>query len=37
VPDQVLLAPAYTTTDAELTEMIERFASTLVDVEARLP
>jgi adenosylmethionine-8-amino-7-oxononanoate aminotransferase len=33
VGDQVLLAPAYTTTDAELTEMVERFASTIADVE----
>jgi adenosylmethionine-8-amino-7-oxononanoate aminotransferase len=32
--DQVLLAPAYTSTDAELAEMVERFAATIVDVEA---
>jgi adenosylmethionine-8-amino-7-oxononanoate aminotransferase len=31
--DQVLLAPAYTSTDDELGEMIERFADTMVDVE----
>jgi adenosylmethionine-8-amino-7-oxononanoate aminotransferase len=32
--DQVLLAPAYTSSDAELAEMVERFAATIVDVEA---
>jgi adenosylmethionine-8-amino-7-oxononanoate aminotransferase len=31
--DQVLLAPAYTSTDDELGEMIERFGDTMVDVE----
>jgi adenosylmethionine-8-amino-7-oxononanoate aminotransferase len=31
--DQVLLAPAYTSTDAELGEMVERFAATIGDVE----
>lgn len=31
--DQTLLAPAYTSTDAELTEMIGRFAATISDVE----
>lgn len=31
--DQVLLAPAYTSTDTELAEMIERFAATITDVE----
>jgi adenosylmethionine-8-amino-7-oxononanoate aminotransferase len=31
--DQVLLAPAYTSTDAELAEMVERFAATIEDVE----
>jgi adenosylmethionine-8-amino-7-oxononanoate aminotransferase len=31
--DQVLLAPAYTSTDAELAEMLERFAATIEDVE----
>jgi adenosylmethionine-8-amino-7-oxononanoate aminotransferase len=31
--DQVLLAPAYTSTDDELGEMIGRFADTMVDVE----
>jgi len=34
--DQVLLAPAYTSTDAELTEMVERFAATMTDVERRV-
>jgi adenosylmethionine-8-amino-7-oxononanoate aminotransferase len=33
VGDQVLLAPAYTSTDAELEEMVDRFAATLADVE----
>jgi len=32
--DQTLLAPAYTSSDDELAEMIERFASALADVEA---
>ena len=31
--DQVLLAPAYTSTDAELAEMVERFAATIGEVE----
>jgi adenosylmethionine-8-amino-7-oxononanoate aminotransferase len=31
--DQVLLAPAYTSTDAELAEMVERLAVTIGDVE----
>jgi adenosylmethionine-8-amino-7-oxononanoate aminotransferase len=31
--DQVLLAPAYTCTDAELAEMVERFAATIGNVE----
>jgi adenosylmethionine-8-amino-7-oxononanoate aminotransferase len=31
--DQTLLAPAFTSTDAELTEMIERFAEVLAEVE----
>ena len=31
--DQVLLAPAYTSTDEELAQMIERFAATIEDVE----
>ena len=31
--DQVLLAPAYTSTDSELDEMVERFAATIGDVE----
>jgi adenosylmethionine-8-amino-7-oxononanoate aminotransferase len=34
--DQVLLAPAYTSTDAELAEMVERFAATMTDVERRV-
>jgi adenosylmethionine-8-amino-7-oxononanoate aminotransferase len=36
VGDQTLLAPAYTSSDAELAEMIERFASALREVEERL-
>jgi adenosylmethionine-8-amino-7-oxononanoate aminotransferase len=31
--DEVLLAPAYTTTDAELAQMVERFAATISSVE----
>ena len=31
--DQVLLAPAYTSTDAELAEMVERFAAAMTDAE----
>jgi adenosylmethionine-8-amino-7-oxononanoate aminotransferase len=31
--DQVLLAPAYTSTDVELAEMVERFGATIEDVE----
>lgn len=31
--DQVLLAPAYTSTDEELSEMVERFAATIGDAE----
>jgi adenosylmethionine-8-amino-7-oxononanoate aminotransferase len=31
--DQTLLAPAYTSTDAELAEMVERLAATIADVE----
>jgi adenosylmethionine-8-amino-7-oxononanoate aminotransferase len=34
--DQVLLAPAYTSTDAELAEMVERFGATMHDVERRV-
>ena len=34
--DQVLLAPAYTSTDGELAEMVERFAATMNDVERRV-
>ncbi len=31
--DQVLLAPAYVSTDEELAEMVQRFAATIADVE----
>jgi adenosylmethionine-8-amino-7-oxononanoate aminotransferase len=31
--DQVLLAPAYTSTDEELAQMVERFGATIADVE----
>jgi adenosylmethionine-8-amino-7-oxononanoate aminotransferase len=31
--DQILLAPAYVSTDAELAEMVQRFAETIRDVE----
>ena len=34
--DQVLLAPAYTSTDAELAEMVERFAATMAEVERQV-
>jgi adenosylmethionine-8-amino-7-oxononanoate aminotransferase len=34
--DEVVLAPAFTTTEAELTEMVERFAATLASVEAEV-
>jgi adenosylmethionine-8-amino-7-oxononanoate aminotransferase len=34
--DQTLLAPAYTAADAELTEMVERFAAALTEVERRI-
>jgi adenosylmethionine-8-amino-7-oxononanoate aminotransferase len=34
--DQVLLAPAYTSTDAELADMVERFAAAMTDVERRV-
>jgi hypothetical protein len=34
--DQVLLAPAYASTDAELAEMVERLATTMRDVERRV-
>jgi adenosylmethionine-8-amino-7-oxononanoate aminotransferase len=34
--DQTLLAPAFTSTDAELAEMLERFAGALADVERRV-
>jgi adenosylmethionine-8-amino-7-oxononanoate aminotransferase len=32
--DEVVLAPAYTSSDAELAEMVERFAATMREVEA---
>ena len=31
--DQILLAPAYVSTDAELSEMVQRFAATMSEVE----
>ena len=34
--DQTVLAPAYTSTDEELAEMIERFAAALAEVEAEV-
>ena len=34
--DQVLLAPAYTSTDEELAQMVERTAATIADVERRV-
>lgn len=34
--DQTLLAPAYTATDEELAQMLDRFATALVEVEARV-
>lgn len=34
--DETLLAPAYTATDAELDELVQRFAEALVDVHERL-
>jgi adenosylmethionine-8-amino-7-oxononanoate aminotransferase len=34
--DQTLLAPAYTSTDEELAEMIERFAETVTEVERKV-
>jgi adenosylmethionine-8-amino-7-oxononanoate aminotransferase len=34
--DQVLLAPAYTSTDAELAEMVERLTATIEDVEGSI-
>jgi len=34
--DQTLLAPAYTSTDAELAEMLERFAAALGEVQTRV-
>jgi adenosylmethionine-8-amino-7-oxononanoate aminotransferase len=36
VGDQTLLAPAYTSSDSELAEMIERFAAALREVQARV-
>jgi adenosylmethionine-8-amino-7-oxononanoate aminotransferase len=35
-PDQTLFAPAYVATDSELSEMIDRLAATLRDVESRI-
>jgi hypothetical protein len=32
----VLLAPAYTSTDAELAEMVERFAAAMTDAQGRV-
>ena len=34
--DQTLLAPAYTSTDEELAEMVDRFAATIDDVEREI-
>jgi adenosylmethionine-8-amino-7-oxononanoate aminotransferase len=34
--DQVLLAPAFTATDAELDEMVEKLGTTLADVDRRV-
>ena len=34
--DQTLLAPAYTSTDTELSEMVGRFAATIEDVESTI-
>jgi adenosylmethionine-8-amino-7-oxononanoate aminotransferase len=34
--DQTLLAPAFTSTDAELAEMVGRFAATIEDVERQI-
>jgi adenosylmethionine-8-amino-7-oxononanoate aminotransferase len=34
--DQTLLAPAFTASDSELSEMVERFAVTIADVEKRV-
>jgi adenosylmethionine-8-amino-7-oxononanoate aminotransferase len=34
--DQTLLAPAYTSTDGELAEMVDRLAATVEDVERRI-
>jgi adenosylmethionine-8-amino-7-oxononanoate aminotransferase len=34
--DQTLLAPAYTSTDDELAQMVDRFAATIADVEGRI-
>jgi len=34
--DQTLLAPAFVSTDGELAEMVERFAATIADVDARV-
>ena len=34
--DQTVIAPAYTSTEEELTQMLERLAETMVDVERRI-
>src|SRR3989449_11750092 len=34
--DEVLIAPAYTSTDAELAQMVERFAATVASLERRV-
>jgi adenosylmethionine-8-amino-7-oxononanoate aminotransferase len=34
--DQTLLAPAYVSTDEELTEMVGRFAATIEDVQREI-
>jgi hypothetical protein len=34
--DQTLLAPAFTASDSELSEMVERFAVTIADVEKKV-
>ena len=34
--DQTLLAPAFVASDAELDEMVQRFAATVADVEASI-
>jgi hypothetical protein len=36
VSDQTLLSPAFTSTDAELAEMLERLAAALEEVDAKV-